>query len=828
MIFNVAVLAVTVSLNGMWTLEQGGREGIPAKVPGDNYSALYHAKLIPDPFVGTNEWKVQEFMNEDAVFSCTFDCPESILSGKNVRLEFDSVDPAADITLNGRRFFADNQFRRWAFDVTNSLRSKGNRLSVHISSPMRESLRRQREEKREADLASFGIGTMKYINFLRKTQWQAGWDWGVSLPASGILGEVRLRTAETAYLESAWTEQKHAGGKVIVSVKAGLMPAERAKAGDAVSVDLMFNGVKKTVATKVPRSCDLFVVSTNFTVENPRLWWPNGFGSQPLYAFSAACDGNEIAKKTGLRTVEVVRERDPFGESFLFRVNGVDIFVKGWNWIPSEAFPSRRTPERARRLLADAAVSQANMIRVWGGGVYEPDSFYEICDELGLMVWQDMMFACGYYPVDRYPFRDNVKAEVAYQITRLRSHPSIVLWCGDNESYWCSWQTRSWYALCDRLTTATMEAAARTGDDRLFWPSSPCSGDRRWEENHDPTKGDSHFWGVDVPDDRKAEGYFSLNARFLTEYGWGSFPRADYFACFVSTLDPSAADVRNHCKKPGALEKAEVAMRAYIGEAKDDAERCYLTQALQSHILRKVQNHFHATRPQCMGVINWQLNDWWPVYGWSSIDHGLNWKPAMYAAMRFNAPLVVCLNGPDSETNGVLTLIWDLPQAVKGSLVVTRRKIDDGSVVAVERHAVNLPGAGVQTFGTAEPENALIFLQLKAEVMTADGHTYAAEETELVSRLLVTALPDPQVELTELSHGADGLFVFTVNVAAPAFGVHPVVEGDFGGWFDKGYETLLPGRHVFTYRPGGMLDEVTAQKNFKVYHLQGARKGSCR
>lgn len=820
----IALIAATLSLNGAWTLEQGGRAEIPAEIPGDNYSALYAAEMIPDPFVGTNEWKVQAFASEDAVFRRRFDCPADILSARNVRLEFDSVDPAASIELNGRRFAADNQFRRWCFDVTGALKPKDNLLVVRIGAPAAEALRRQRAEGRESDLASFGISTIKYINFLRKAQCQAGWDWGVSLPASGILGEVRLCTAETVYLEHLWADQKHEAGRVEVTVSAELSPSPSAKAGDPVDVRLMFNGETQTVHSQVPRSCGKFRVDCAFAVEDPQLWWPNGFGAQALYPIAAVCEGREIKRRIGLRTVEVVREKDGFGESFKFRVNGTDVFAKGWNWIPSEAFPARRTPARARRQLEDAARANANMIRVWGGGVYEPDCFYDACDELGIMVWQDMMFACGYYPVDRYPFRDNVKAEVEYQINRLRSHPSIALWCGDNETYWCSWETRSWYALCDRLTTATTEAAARTGDDRLFWPSSPCSGDRRWEENHDPTKGDSHFWGVDVPHARKAEGYFTLNARFLTEYGWGSYPRSDYLAKFVASLNPAAADMQNHCKKPGALEAADVAIRAYIGEPKDDAARCYLSQALQAHVLRKVQNHFHATRPQCMGVINWQLNDWWPVYGWSSIDHALNWKASMYAARRFNAPLVVALNGCDSETGGVRTVIWDLPVAAKGTLLVTRRKIADGAVVAVERHAIDLPGAGVQTFGGPEPVDGETFLTLKADVKTADGRLFAAEETELVSPLASTRLTDPGLHLVKVAKRTDGALLFEVVLSAPAFGVMPRVDGDFGGRFDDAYLTLLPGRHTFVYHPGGKLDEASARSRFVLEHLQGARK----
>lgn len=822
----MTLLAAVLSLNGTWSLQQGNRAGIPCEIPGDNYSALYAAGQMPDPYVGTNEWKVQDYVNEDAVFSRTFDCPVRMFKAKNVRLTFESIDPLAVIRLNGRDFAADNQFRRWDFDVTELLKEKGNRLTVRVKSPMRESVRLHAEENREKDLGSFGITTMKYINFLRKAQCQAGWDWGISLPASGILGDVKLRTAETVWLDYSWVEQKHAKDRVDVTVVAELTPTTTAKAGDETSVVLMFGGESKTVKGIVPRDCGKFRVKAAFAVLKPKLWWPNGFGGQHLYPFSATCENAVIRKRAGLRTIQVVRAKDDKGgESFTFRVNGVDIFAKGWNWIPSEAFPGRRTAGRARSQLRDAAFAHANMLRVWGGGVYEPDEFYADCDELGIMVWQDMMFACGYYPVDRYPFRDNIKAEVTHQINRLRSHPSIALWCGDNETYSCSWQTLSWYALCDRLTTAITEAVERTEDERFFWPSSPCSGDRLWGDvSFDSDKGDNHFWGVVLPGDRSAEGYFGLKSRFVSEYGWGSLPRADYMSKFVSCFGLESAEMQNHCKKPGALEKAMEAIRGYVGEPRSDTDFSYLSQAVQAHVLRKVQNHFHAQRPFCMGVLDWQLNDWWPVFGWSSIDHGLNWKASMYAAVRFNAPLVAGLNGADSETGGVRTVIWDLPQAAKGELVVTRRKIADGSVVSVGRHPLEFAGAGVVTFGPAEPEDKTCFLELEAKLETADGLRYAAEEFELLSRLKVTPLPEVTVDLSEVVRHESGEISFIFSVNAPVFGALPRVEGDFGGRFDRGYVTLLPGKHIFKYRPGSDLAEAAARKRFRLDHLAAARK----
>ena len=817
-------LAAEQDLGGAWELKMGDAPAIAAEMPGDNYSALLKASLIPDPFFGTNEWLVQKHVDDTSVFTRRFKLDPAMKDAKNVCLEFESVDDPAEIFLNGERFYANNQFRKWSFDVTGILKDD-NVLEVRFPSPLKESLKRKAAAGCSDKISSHGRNTIRFINFLRRTQCQAGWDWGVSVPSSGILGKVRLRSAETAYLDYAWHAQKIENGKGRVTLTAEVSPAACAKAGDEVRVDFEFEGEKKTVKAKVPRSCGPFTIEAPFVVERPRLWWPNGYGEQNLYRYSVSCEGETLKRNLGFRTVEVVREKDNLGgESFFLRVNGVDVFAKGWNWIPTEAFPSRRTAGRAAFQLREAAKTGANMVRVWGGGVYEDDGFYDICDELGLLVWQDMMFACGYYPVDDWKFRDNIRAEVIHQVKRLKSHPSIAIWCGDNESYWCSYVTRSWYALCDRLSTTIAEAVARTDPERFFWPSSPCSGDRRWEENFDYDKGDSHCWGVGGGN-RPIEAYLALKVRFMSEYGWRSYPQADYMRRFVSSLDPESPDMMNHVKKEGEERRALAAIKEYFGEPKDEESFMYLTQVLQARLLRKVQNRCHAEMPYCMGVLNWQLNDWWPVYSDSSIDHALNLKAAMYAARRFNKPLVAFLDSKtNSEADSVATVVWDLPRAAKGSLRVTRRRISDGAEVGEKVYPFAFDGAGVKTFGEPENGNTETFLVLSVLAEDASGAVYENEETETVSPLNGTRLSSPRVRVESVKALAGGDIEAVLSAEAPSFATMLYVADDPAGSFDENFVTLLRGRRSFRYTPGAKMTAEEFRSKLTVRNLKDALK----
>ncbi len=821
------------SLNGDWRLRQGGREAIRCPIPGDNYSALLNAGLMPDPFVGTNEWRVQQFADEDAVFSRTFDAPAGFLDPAfDVRLEFGGLSPAATVVLNGATFAADSQFRRWDFDVTKILKAKGNELVVKIASPRRESVRRKDAYGRGDDVMSFGCGTMRYVNFLRQAQCQAGWDWGVSLPAVGITGGVRLRRAKTAFLDYVWTEQAFTNGTAFVTVVAELTPTARAKAGDEVTLVFGFGDSKepREATGRVPRDCGAFRVATTFEVKEPKLWWPNGYGEPHRYGYAVSLKDAGASRfgEVGLRTVELVREKDADGkgESFYFRVNGVRIFAKGWNWIPTEAFPSRRTFARTKSLLESAAAANANMIRIWGGGVYEPDGFYHLCDRLGLLVWQDMMFACGEYPADDPAFRANVRAEVAHQVKRLRAHPSIALWCGDNELYWCSWQTPSWLALCDRLTTVTTEAANAADPSRVFWPSSPCAGDRLWGDPvFDPARGDSHCWaGEDRADGKIAECFLGRRVRFMSEYGWCSYPKADYLRRATGgTLDPASPEMANHAKKPTLARDVRRAVAAYLGEPRGDDALPYLSQVLQARILRKSQNRLHAQMPSCGGVLDWQLNDWWPALSWSKIDGALNWKASMHAAKGYNAPVVAFLDSASMETGGVLTVVSDFPVR-QGSVTATTREIATGKAVATETHAFD-GSRGVWTFGAARGEDRAHYLELVVTAETPRG-AFTNRVDEFLSPIAETPLPDARVTVKSVTPDAKtGVCRIVLATDKPAFGVMASVDGQDGGRFDRNFLTLLPGEHALVYTPPYFADPPDdLLGRVRVDHLAAARK----
>ena len=835
--------AGSMTLGGEWELYQGERAAIPCTIPGDNYSALLKAGMMVDPFVGTNEWAVQHFADEDVRLVKEFDVPNYWVwtnANEAVQLEFGGLSPAAEIDFNGKKFEADNQFRWWRFDVTGLLKEKGNRLEVKIRSPRKESVRRNEAYGRGADVMSFGCGTMKYVNFMRQTQCQAGWDWGVSLPSVGILEGVRLRRARTAFVNYVWTRQELTKDLAHLTVVAELEPTERAKAGDEVKVGFKLDGQKKEAVGKVPRDCGAFQVEATFEIVKPKLWWPYRYGIPNLYAYDVWTDEGEFTTgKVGLRTVEVVREKDAdgAGESFYFRVNGVKVFVKGWNWIPTEAFATRRTAERTEMLLKSAQVANANMIRVWGGGVYESYHFYRMCDELGLMVWQDMMFACGEYPADSAAFRKNVQEEVTHQVKKLRGHPSIVMWCGDNELYWCTWQTPKWISLCDRLTMAVGDAVRAADESREFWPSSPCAGDRSWGDDvFDGAKGDSHCWaGEEREDGKTAECFLKRRVRFMSEYGWCSYPAADYLKRSVGTIDLDSAEMMNHVKKPVLAKDVRRAVAAYLGEAKDDAAEIYLSQVLQARVLRKAQNRLHAQMPYCMGVLDWQLNDWWPALSWSKIDGELNWKAAMYAAEKYNAPLVVGLDSAaSSETGGVVTVMWDLPEAlVRGEVGVKVREILTGKIVDEKSYAFEFDGPSVKTFGEAWARDDAHYLELSVKGTTARGAVHVNDVTEFLSPIAETILPEAGLRVKSAAVEDMGVWMgkrrvrqakVVVENKAPAFGVMLSVKGVSGVVWNPNFVTLAPGEHTFMCALPDGVSAADFTQNLKVEDLASARK----
>ncbi len=819
-----------LSLNGIWALSS--REaGIkcPATVPGDNYTALEAVGLLPDPYYRLNEAECQWPVDKDWIFSRKFDVPCELLARPAVILEFTSVDTVADIVLNGHRVaHVENEFRRWRLEVKPYLKARGNRLEVRIRSIAGAIADSERKYPHDG-VESFGCNTLHQIERLRKCQCSSGWDWGISLPVSGIYGDTLLFGADTATLEYAWDEQRHSRDAVRVTLSAELRPVDAAAAGDAVDVAFAFNGETKTVHAVVPRDCAPFTAQADFTVRNPELWWPNGFGAQPLYPFRVTAGGQTIERKIGLRTIEVVREKDDEGESFGFRVNGVDVFAKGVNWIPCEAHPSRRTDDRYAHLLQSVVDANMNMVRVWGGGLYEHDFFYDECDRLGILVWQDMMFACGMYP-DWREFQDNVRAEIRHQVKRLRSHPSIALWCGDNELFWCSYLTRSAYALCDRLNCVEKDAIAESDPSRTFWPSSPCSGDRAYENNKDLNVGDAHLWGL-PGGDHCVDSYLGSRARFISEFGFGSLPSLESIATFAEPgdLNLTSPVMENHTKKQGAYASFLSMISHYFRMPETFARTVWLSQVKQAYALQTVTENWHAQMPYTRGSMYWQLNQWWPVSDWSSIEHNGSWKPSHYAMRRVCKPLSASLSPAGQGKGRFFRVVWDLPLKLAATMRVSVRALDDGREVASFGAAVKFSGAGVKTLrlpdftsdARARGGLAANACFAYAEVCGTDGlgrtHTFA--DAVFADLFRNCDIPDPGLAVSEVRKLQDGSFDIGVSAKAPSFFTWLHVADDPLGRFDDNLVALLPGKRFFRYRPGVNLTTAALRRRLTLTHL---------
>ena len=446
------------NLASQWNLraDKADFQSIPARVPGDNYSALLEAGVIPDPYLDRNEDLVQWVRECNWIYSRDFELDQEFLDQESILLNIDSVDTFAEIRINGKvAGTSENMFRRLRLEVKPLLRCGVNHLEIVLFSPVR---RAEEENEKQPYFVPFCGGNcnrVPYMNLIRKAQCHGGWDWGITLLVSGLYGDVSLRGIKGgAHLEHVYTEQIHGKGECRLIVHAELQAAKPGKS----ELSFLFHGEKKTVSAELTKGINK--VSEEFLVRNPDLWNPAGYGKQHLYSLEVSTGDETVSRKIGLRKLELVNEKDEIGVSMKFRVNDVDIFCKGANWIPMDAMPGRFSEKRYRQLLGDAVKANMNMIRVWGGGIYENECFYEVCDELGLLVWQDCMFACSQYPSQPH-FLELVRAELNDQVKRLRDHACIALWCGDNEiARGLTWQkTNPITSAISSITTVSTSAS---------------------------------------------------------------------------------------------------------------------------------------------------------------------------------------------------------------------------------------------------------------------------------------------------------------------------------------------------------------------------------
>ena len=627
-----------LSLNGPWTLDIPGSAfmAVPAEVPGSVYHDLLAAGRIPDPFYRDNETEALKLMEYDFHYSRAFQADGELLDCGAVLLRCEGLDTLAAVYINGAEAGrADNMHRTWEFDVKDLLREGENNIAVHFASPTKFI-----RESYAADPADGTADAMEGFPSLRKAHCMFGWDWGPRLPDAGIWRDISLLGVDTARIRDVLVKQFHGDGRVTLEVDTHIARLTDAPAEVRVSV----TAPDGTVLTGGGETCRI-------EVPDPQLWWPAGYGGQPLYRVEVelVSGGTRLdgwSRRIGLRTMTVSRVKSEHGESFSHCVNGVDVFAMGMDYIPEDNLLPRVTPERTRRLLEDARAANVNTIRVWGGGYYPDDYFYDICDELGLLVWQDFMFACAVYNLTE-AFEETITAEFVDNIRRLRSHPSLALWCGNNEmeqfagsGLWIkAMRQKSDYI---KMFQYIIPKVLKKEDPQAFyWPSSPSSGGD-FDEPGDPSRGDVHDWDV-WHGLKPFTDYRNYLFSYVSEFGFQSFPCMETIESFTLPEDRNIFSYIMEKHQRNATANGRIVTylsQTYLYPATLD-KLVYASQLLQAQAMQYGVEHWRRNRGRCMGAVIWQLNDCWPVASWAGIDYFGRWKALQYYAKRFFAPVLV-------------------------------------------------------------------------------------------------------------------------------------------------------------------------------------------
>jgi beta-mannosidase len=674
----------TFPLTGAWQFRKlDETEWLPATVPGGVHTDLLALGRIPDPFVGDNEKAVQWLAETDWEYRRSFTPTPDLLACERLALVCDGLDTLAELFLNGEPLGkADNAFRRWTYDLGGRLKQGENELRIVFRAPVAFIRARQ------AQKPLLGGGDIPGGPHLRKAPCQWGWDWGPKLPPIGIWKDMRIEGHATARLEDIHVRQQLLDGKAIVRATLSIEQWQAAELKAVLQITAP-DGKVRTVEAAARES----IVKLQATIDTPQLWWPNGYGEQPLYDLEVTLQRGGLVLdrrnfRVGLRTVELRREPDPWGESFTFIVNGVPVFAKGADWIPADSFPTRLTDAHREHLLRSAADAHMNMLRVWGGGFYEEERFYDLCDRYGLLVWQDFIFACGIYPEDD-GFAQNVRLEALENVRRLRHRASLALWCGNNEMEqgWVDWKwndpadpaVQRLKAGYDRLFHHLLPAVVAAEDpDRPYWPSSASSG-IPFAEPNGQQRGDTHYW--DVWHGRKPfTAYRDQFPRFMSEFGFQALPPYETVQTYAGPADRNMTSyIMEHHQRSGSGNGLMVGqMTDTFRMPKDFPALVYLSMVLQAEGIRYGVEHWRRNRERVSGTLIWQLNDCWPVASWSSLDYFGRWKALHYAAKRFYAP--VLLSVEDAGARMSVHLTSDRTAAWSGE-VKWRLEALDGTVL---------------------------------------------------------------------------------------------------------------------------------------------------
>lgn len=675
------------SLNGKWKMKNTREEHWgSAQVPGSVFTDLLREGLMEDPFYRDNEDKALALSYNDYEYTREFNISSDVLKHNKVLLCCEGLDTLTEIKINGQLIAkTNNMHRSYEFDIKDVLREGSNNIHIIFFSPTRYIERKQKETplmKRINDIVMAGF------YYLRKAHCMFGWDWGPKLPDSGIWKNIYLKFFDDARLDDIYINQEHQAEKVKLDIR---IDFDIWKDCGEFNVEV---SVTSPDDRKISKKQKIDSSSSDCTVaieiNNPELWWPEGYGKQPIYIISVnlkkrnkILDSREI--KTGLRTLIIKQKNDEWGKSFEFEINGVSIFARGADYIIEDSLMSRYSRKRTENLIKDCVKAHFNCIRVWGGGIYPHNDFFDLCDKYGIIVWQDFMFACSIYPTDR-EFIENIKQELADNIKRIRNHPSLGLWCGNNEVEWIldmvEKQPFAGVQMPKRTLSLSMKlikemytqlfeniipkAVEKYDPNRFYWPSSPSSGGK-FDNPNDENRGDVHYWDV-WHGMKPFSDYRNHYFRFVSEYGFQSFPGIKTIESFTVPEDRNIFSyiMEKHQKNTSANGK----MLTYLSETfkypKDFDSLLYTSQLLQAEAIKYGVEHWRRNRGRCMGSLYWQLNDCWPTASWSSIDYYGRWKALHYFAKRFYAPIII--SAMDEETKVNIYVNNDTLKDIEGTI----------------------------------------------------------------------------------------------------------------------------------------------------------------
>lgn len=793
-----------IDLNGAWQFRQVGKTSwVKATIPSVVQLDLLNAGLIEDPFYGTNEEKIAWIELENWEYQKDFEVSEDLLQQEAIELVFEGLDTYAEVFVNGVSLLqSDNMFCTWRIDCKKQLKVGKNSLTVVFKSPIKE---------KEAAYQSLGYqlpagndaSSLKVSPFVRKAPYHFGWDWGPRIVTMGIWRPVYLEAHSFSQLRDVYFEQtaiNAQNAEITTHIQLDYLHSKEEK----IQV-LIKNGTETLAQKSINIAQRTHHFKVDFSINNPELWWCSGLGKPHLYEFTVeVLKGDQllhtVSKKIGLRKIELIQSADSIGTSYYFKLNGRPVFMKGANYIPQDNLLPRVNQKDYNKTIQNAVAANMNMLRVWGGGIYESDYFYEQCDSAGILIWQDFMFACGMYPSDS-SFLANVQKEVQQNVRRLRNHACIALWCGNNEMEvaWNNWGWQKQFGYSPQDSTTIIQGyqtifneilpneLAKLDVQQAYVPTSPLSN---WGTPENFKHKSMHYWGV-WHGRAPFEKYTSNVGRFMSEYGFQSFPSMQTIEHFADSSQWSLeSDVMKHHQKSyignGMIEKH---LETYYPKPSSFPEFVYLSQLTQAYgISLAIQSH-RQSKGHCMGTLYWQLNDCWTGPSWSSVDYLGNWKALHYQVRDLYKEVLI--RAKETKNNQLhLDLVSDKMNAVKGDLLLEVIHFDGTVIKVIKEENLSLPsnqkGLSFEypissLFEKNNSKNILVRLRFVSSVEVYEQLYYFAAPKDL-------QLKKSNLETTfKTIEGGYELTLSTNTLIKNLF-----VETKFGGNWTDNFFDLLP------------------------------------